>query len=259
MINQSMIARILTCIILLSGFTLFTSDIAYAQWGGGPGCDISNPDGDNDGDGMTNGEEQQNGTNPCNPDSDNDDMPDQEEDAQSTNPLVADTDGDGLTDGQEFNQIGTSPVLSDTDADGLLDGQEVSMGFDALNDDMDFDGLKDGEEVQLGTNARSAHSDEDEVSDFDEVMLGTNPTVTDSPATFQAACNALGSENGMVVCNAYNTGDSGPVLNKDTGAQGTQVQGCASAGANSSGMPSYFILFALMIMANIGLRQRKKA
>lgn len=259
MIKQAMIARIFACIILLSGFTLFTSDYAYAQWGG-PGCDVSNPDADNDGDGIPNGEEQQNGTDPCDPDSDDDGMDDQEEDAQFTNPLDQDTDDDGLLDGMEFSQLGTDPTRADTDVDGLLDGQEHGMGFDPINPDMDNDGLKDGLEVSLGTSAFNADSDGDGGSDYDEAMvLGTNPTVADSAASFQAACNALGSEHSMVVCNAFNNSDPTPTFNKETNNQGTQVQGCTRAGASNSGMPSYFILFALMIMANLGLRQRKEA
>ncbi|MCI5072782.1 hypothetical protein MRY82_07585 [bacterium] len=259
MINkQTMIARIFACIILLTGFTLFTPDYALAQWGG-PGCDVSDPDADNDGDGMTNGEEVANGTDPCDADSDGDGMDDQEEDAQLTNPLVADTDADGLLDGVEFSQTGTDPTKADTDEDGLLDGPELNMGLDAFNPDMDFDGLLDGHEVHIGSNPLSAHSDEDNVSDFDEVMLGTDPTVTESAATFQAACTAKGSENTLVICNAYTSDDSGPSFNKDTSVEGTQVQGCASAGANNSGMPSYFILFALVILANVSLRKRQNA
>lgn len=101
---------------------------------------------DTDGDGVPNGEETANGTNPNNPD----------------------TDGDGLTDGDEVNIHGTDPTVKDTDKDGLTDGQEVkgvkirerfeicgkkarksiTVKTDPLKKDTDKDGLSDGKEVK---------------------------------------------------------------------------------------------------------------
>lgn len=62
--------------------------------------------GDDDGDGLSNVEEQNIGTNAQNPDS----------------------DADGLSDGAEFKQYRTDPLNSDTDGDGIGDGAEVSAG-----------------------------------------------------------------------------------------------------------------------------------
>lgn len=62
--------------------------------------------GDDDGDGLSNVEEQNIGTNSQNPDS----------------------DGDGLSDGDEFKRYRTDPLNSDTDGDGVGDGTEVSAG-----------------------------------------------------------------------------------------------------------------------------------
>jgi hypothetical protein len=67
----------------------------------------------NDGDGLTNLEEYNYGTDPTNPD----------------------TDGDGLNDGDEVS-FSTDPNNPDTDSDGLLDGQEISMGKNPLKRDV---------------------------------------------------------------------------------------------------------------------------
>jgi thiol-disulfide isomerase/thioredoxin len=91
-------------------------------------CGIFNDDWD--GDGLTNAEERELGTDPRN----------------------ADTDGDGLDDGIEVNVIGTDPLLPDTDDDGLLDGAEVLQhNTDPLHPDTDRDGFLDGEEIEVGT------------------------------------------------------------------------------------------------------------
>ncbi len=82
------------------------------------------PNGDDDEDGLTNGEEEDLGTDPEN----------------------ADTDGDGLTDGEEVNDYGTDPTEADTDGDGLDDGTEIDAGTDPNAEDTDGDGWTDGDE-----------------------------------------------------------------------------------------------------------------
>lgn len=80
-------------------------------------------DGDDDGDGLTNREEFQLGTDPNNPDS----------------------DGDGLSDGAEVKQWRTDPNNADSDGDGVLDGVEVESGcMSPNNPDTDGDGINDG-------------------------------------------------------------------------------------------------------------------
>src|SRR6478672_6845938 len=86
---------------------------------------------DPDGDGLTNLQEFQLGTDPRNPDTDGDGVSDGEEVKRGTNPLNADTDGDGLTDSEEI-RLGTNPLNPDTDGDGIPDGIEVKLGLNPL-------------------------------------------------------------------------------------------------------------------------------
>lgn len=84
-------------------------------------------------------------------DDDGDGLSNNEEEALGTDPQVADTDGDGLNDGQEVNQYGTNPRNVDHDGDGLLDGAEVNEhGTSPTNPDTDGDGVPDGVEVNSG-------------------------------------------------------------------------------------------------------------
>lgn len=86
---------------------------------------------DTDGDGLSNLQEFQRGTNPRLADSDGDGLTDSQEVALNTNPLNADTDGDGLSDGAEVNApIPTNPNLADTDGDGVSDRDEIRRGTD---------------------------------------------------------------------------------------------------------------------------------
>ena len=87
---------------------------------------------DSDGDGLSNLQEFQRGTDPHNADTDGDGLSDGAEVALGTNPLNADSDGDGLSDFAEINApMPTNPLLADTDGDGVSDKDEVRAGTDA--------------------------------------------------------------------------------------------------------------------------------
>lgn len=70
-------------------------------------------------------------------DRDNDGMPDGEESANGTNPddpsdADGDLDGDGVTNGDEVAK-GTDPNTSDSDGDGVSDFDEIRLGYDPLD------------------------------------------------------------------------------------------------------------------------------
>ena len=76
-------------------------------------------------------------------DSDGDGLSDAEENGQGTNPLDADSDNDGLTDGEEVLFYVTEPLIQDSDGDGLTDGLEATVGLNPLLVDSDDDGCND--------------------------------------------------------------------------------------------------------------------
>ncbi|MCB1095121.1 MAG: hypothetical protein KDN22_06030 [Verrucomicrobiae bacterium] len=91
---------------------------------------------DLDGDGLSNVEEYNRGTDPSETDTDADGLSDSAE--TETDPRNPDTDGDGLKDGVETDtgtfvsaaDTGTDPTVGDTDGDGFKDGREVDEGSD---------------------------------------------------------------------------------------------------------------------------------
>jgi hypothetical protein len=141
---------------------------------------------DFDGDGLSNLEEFQAGTNPLITDTDTDGMPDNWEVQYGFDPLnsldaVIDSDLDNLTNLEEF-QFGTHPLLNDTDSDGCLDGWEVDYGFDPLNgadatEDTDLDELTNLEEFQYGTHPLLNDTDADGMPDGWEVHNSLDPLV----------------------------------------------------------------------------------
>ncbi|MGB1697953.1 MAG: binary toxin-like calcium binding domain-containing protein [Thermoplasmatota archaeon] len=122
-----------------------------------------NGTGDPDGDGLTNVQEYELGTDPNAADTDGDGFDDGEEVAAGTDPTDPadfpqtggnDSDGDGLPDDWEIDQFGDITTYSggdDPDADGLNNTGEFNAGTNATNPDTDGDGITDGDEVDDGT------------------------------------------------------------------------------------------------------------
>ncbi len=100
------------------------------------------------------------------PDSDGDGLSDLEERQNGTDPLLVDTDGDGLKDGEEVAQTGTDPLNGDTDGDGLSDREERTLGTNVVLQDTDRDGLTDYQELMLGTDPLCRDSDGDGIGDL---------------------------------------------------------------------------------------------
>ena len=149
--------------------------------------DIIDLDGDDDGDGVTNGDEIDDGTDPNDP-------CDFEEDSitlPQTEPyLSADCDGDGVTNGDEiadgtdpfdpcdFNEDSitlpqTEPFLSaDCDGDGVTNGDEIEDGTDIF-DPCDFE--EDSVSLPQMEPFLSTDCDGDGVTNGDEIEDGTDP------------------------------------------------------------------------------------
>lgn len=122
-------------------FNQFVTLTLDYRWGAEvkPVFSVSGGDIDSDGDGLTDKEEAQIGTDPFNPDTDGDGLSDGQEvhgtkfkDPVSgedklikTDPLNPDSDYDGLKDGAEFLKYHTNPMDADTDHGGVKDGHEV--------------------------------------------------------------------------------------------------------------------------------------
>ncbi|MCL5247717.1 Ig-like domain-containing protein, partial [Cellulophaga sp. 20_2_10] len=155
---------------------------------------------DCDGDGVLNGTEVTNGSDPYNTDTDGDGVPDNTDTApldpctpvqaagytgyDATNPIwaAADCDSDGVINGTE-NMNGTDPYSSDTDGDGVPDTTDIDpldpcdpvqaagyTGYDASNAiwaaaDCDGDGVLNGTEATNGSDPYNTDTDGDGVPD----------------------------------------------------------------------------------------------
>jgi len=154
------------------------------------------PNGDPDGDGLTNREEYANWTDPTNPDTDGDGMPDGWEVANSLNPLVNDAnedpDRDGVPNIWEY-RLHLNPHAADTGNTGVSDGLRVlpgqflsfqkmiRCGLDPRNTDFDGDGITNAQEFANGTDPMRSDTDGDGVNDsVDSYPL--DPTMSALPS-----------------------------------------------------------------------------
>lgn len=104
---------------------------------------------DSDGDGLSDIDENMNGTDPLSVDSDGDGLVDGTDGRFDSSTYFGglDLNGDGFVDGEQ--DYGTDPLLLDTDGDGFFDGDEVLTGTDPL-DDTSFPIIADGDLAPLG-------------------------------------------------------------------------------------------------------------
>lgn len=133
---------------------------------------------DSDGDGLTDAQEAQLGTDPANPDTDGDGVADSVEIVSETDPLTPDVAAPEAP-------VAEAPVAPDpgvdSDGDNLTDAAELEIGTDPSNPDSDGDGISDFDEVGFdpatatGTNPALWDTDGDGVSDAAEIAAGTNP------------------------------------------------------------------------------------
>lgn len=174
---------------------------------------------DQDGDGLSNGDEATVGTDPTNPDTDGDGINDGNEVTIGSDPLdpcdpnlgspQCDQDGDGLTNSEEAI-VGTDPTNPDSDGDGVTDGEEVNGTDDPLTTyvptgtsdpldacdplvtspacDEDGDGLTNGEEATAGTDPTNPDTDGDGIGDGAEVTNGSDPLDPCDPNPNSVAC-----------------------------------------------------------------------
>ncbi len=139
-----------------------------------PGIDvvILDPDVDLDGDGLTNAEEDDLGTDPANPDSDGDGIDDWTE---TDGGIAVDTDADGTIDALDLDSDddGAGDAIEgtgDVDGDGTPNWRDPEDGFDP--DDIDGDGIPNDDEVAIGTLPGSSDSDGDGIDDATETDGG---------------------------------------------------------------------------------------
>ncbi|MEX0360795.1 MAG: gliding motility-associated C-terminal domain-containing protein, partial [Allomuricauda sp.] len=196
---------------------------------------------DCDGDGVTNGDEVTNGTDPyeASNDTDGDGILDDTEVNDGTDPndpcdptqaqgytgydsanaiwAAADCDGDGLTNSEELT-LGTEVYNADTDGDTINDGQEVTDGTNPFDDcdsiggtplpdtfcDRDNDGLSDDDEVTLGTDPDNPDTDGDTIEDGQEVSDETDPL---DPCDSEGGTPPQGTICGVEIGNSILTPD----------------------------------------------------
>lgn len=150
---------------------------------------------DADGDGVTDEQETQLGTNLNNPDTDGDGFTDlMETTTRQSNPLVfdetkpderpvygtavAETTEPEASEASAVGSVSSPPSATndDTDQDGLTREQELQLGTDPDASDSDGDGVRDGDEVRTyRTNPQNRDSDADGYPDGDEIKNGYNP------------------------------------------------------------------------------------
>lgn len=129
---------------------------------------------DSDGDGVLDGQE----------DNDLDGLTNFEEQLNGTNPLRDDSDNDGLTDYTEINELLTNPLLKDSDNDKLEDIDELLLGTDPANPDSNNNGILDGDEIYTTTTKSEDSSIEIEITGQGSIAKQVNISHVESHGLF---------------------------------------------------------------------------
>ncbi len=188
----------------------------------------SENDGMNKGDGLTDLEERQAGTNPWNPDTDVDGLTDYQEVYGDSKPglsiVFSSTPGcynvskwvytDKLT--QKFD---TDPAKEDTDGDGLKDGTEITIGTNPVNPDSDGDGLCDGGKEVVGATGTVCIKGESLGNDGVFPYLPTDMATSDYDSPAGAQSLAIGGTQTATLPNGRVITASNPCA-KDTDIDG---------------------------------------
>jgi len=134
------------------------------------------------------------------PDSDGDGLTDAEETELGTDPNKADTDDDGRTDKEEVDGE-SDPLVADADEDGLNDGEEFAANTDPNNADTDGDGAADGLEVERETDPNDPTSFPIKPDDGDWLLTNTN--VLQDDCNLQSVLNTFGTDIFAVLPDDY--------------------------------------------------------
>ncbi|HET9084735.1 MAG TPA: VWA domain-containing protein, partial [Candidatus Limnocylindrales bacterium] len=114
-------------------------------------------------------------------DEDGDALSNYDEQRFGSRPLEADSDDDASTDAQE-QRVGTDAARADTDGDGLADGVEPPLGLSPTNHDTDGDGVPDDRDA---VEARLSGPGEVSATIRGRGDLVTDAAITALPATEQ--------------------------------------------------------------------------
>ena len=152
---------------------------------------------DPDGDGLTDAEEAEYGTDPNNDDTDGDDIKDGEDNCKLTpNTSQTNTDNDGEGDACDADDDNDTVLDINDNCPLAVNTGQADMDGDGLGDacDPDIDGelLLNSEEVALGTSPTNADTDGDGISDYDEVnaVPPTDPLTPEGSAVSKIVLSA---------------------------------------------------------------------